>query len=139
MSSHVSSIQVPIFDSHGVADLALIADLPAGLSGERARRARRSLPRGRREAGATRRASGEPVRAAGRVGHADVPAEVLDVRGVRTAFRRAGSGRPLLYLHGAGPTKRWLPLHGVLAESLDRIAQEHPDFGQTPVRGGTGP
>ncbi len=55
----------------------------------------------------------------------------LDVRGVRTALRRRGSGEPLLYLHGSGLTRRWLPIHESLAASFDVIAPEHPGYGDT--------
>ncbi|MEU4233249.1 alpha/beta fold hydrolase [Nonomuraea sp. NPDC026600] len=54
------------------------------------------------------------------------------VREVRTAYRRKGEGRRLLYLHGAGLTCRWLELHEELASDHDLIAPEHPGFGQTP-------
>ena len=56
----------------------------------------------------------------------------IDVRGLRTAYRREGSGAPMLYLHGAGLTRRWLPIHAALAGRFDLIAPEHPGFGDTP-------
>jgi pimeloyl-ACP methyl ester carboxylesterase len=56
----------------------------------------------------------------------------LDVNGVHTAYRRAGSGEPLLYLHGSGLTDRWLPLYGELARDFDVIAADHPGYGRTP-------
>ncbi|WP_259311327.1 alpha/beta fold hydrolase [Capillimicrobium parvum] len=55
----------------------------------------------------------------------------LDVNGVDVAYRRAGSGPPLLYLHGMGLTRRWLELYAVLAERFDVIVPEHPGFGDT--------
>lgn len=60
------------------------------------------------------------------------PPQFLNVRDVRTAYRRLGSGAPVLYLHGIGMTKRWLPFHAALAERADVIAPEHPGFGDTP-------
>lgn len=48
------------------------------------------------------------------------------------AYRRAGSGEPLVFLHGLGMTRRWLPVHAALAERFDVIAPEHPGFGDTP-------
>lgn len=55
----------------------------------------------------------------------------LEVNGVDVAYRRAGSGPPLVYFHGMGLTRRWLELHGVLAERFDVIVPEHPGFGDT--------
>jgi pimeloyl-ACP methyl ester carboxylesterase len=63
---------------------------------------------------------------------AGVPAETLDVAGTPVALRRRGSGRPLLFLHGAGFTGRWLRFHEALAEGAEVIAPEHPGFGATP-------
>jgi pimeloyl-ACP methyl ester carboxylesterase len=55
----------------------------------------------------------------------------LDVNGVDVAYRRAGSGPPLLYLHGMGLTNRWLNLYEVLAERFDTIVPDHPGWGGT--------
>lgn len=55
----------------------------------------------------------------------------IEVGGLRVAYRRQGEGPPTLYLHGAGLTRMWLPLHARLAESLDVIAPEHPGYGET--------
>jgi pimeloyl-ACP methyl ester carboxylesterase len=55
----------------------------------------------------------------------------IDVGGVDVAYRRAGSGPPLLFLHGMGLTRRWLNVHGALAERFDVIAPEHPGWGET--------
>jgi pimeloyl-ACP methyl ester carboxylesterase len=57
----------------------------------------------------------------------------IDVEGVEVAYRRKGSGAPLLYLHGAGLTRQWLPLYDRLAESFDVIVPEHPGYGDTPL------
>ena len=59
--------------------------------------------------------------------------ERVDVSGVPTAYRRKGSGEPLLYLHGAGLTRRWLPLYEELSQSFDVIVPEHLGFGDTPM------
>lgn len=56
----------------------------------------------------------------------------IDVRGLEVAYRRAGSGEPVLFLHGAGLTQRWLPFYEKAAERVDFIAPEHPGFGDTP-------
>lgn len=55
----------------------------------------------------------------------------IDVDGLDTAYRRKGSGEPLLYLHGAGLTRNWLPLYELLSQSFDVIVPEHPGFGDT--------
>lgn len=57
--------------------------------------------------------------------------EWLDVGEVRVAYRRKGQGEPVLYLHGNGFTRMWLPFHDKLAESIDLIAPEHPGYGET--------
>jgi pimeloyl-ACP methyl ester carboxylesterase len=61
-----------------------------------------------------------------------VDTEMVDVAGAQVAFRRRGSGRPLLYLHGAGFTGRWLRLHEALAAGSTVIAPELPGFGASP-------
>ncbi|HWI22795.1 MAG TPA: alpha/beta hydrolase [Baekduia sp.] len=60
------------------------------------------------------------------------PAEHVDVHGVDVAYRRKGEGEPVLYLHGLGLTRRWLPFHEALAQGSDVIAPEQPGFGETP-------
>ncbi|MEU3617965.1 alpha/beta hydrolase [Streptomyces sp. NPDC006872] len=57
---------------------------------------------------------------------------VVDVQGVPTAYRRAGEGETLVYLHGGGNTRSWLPFHQELAKHFDVVAPEHPGFGDTP-------
>ena len=63
-----------------------------------------------------------------------VDASVLDVAGTPVAVRRKGSGRPLLFLHGAGFTGQWLRFHESLAQGADVIAPEHVGFGDTPLQ-----
>jgi len=53
----------------------------------------------------------------------------LELRGCRIALRRAGSGRPLLILHGAGGAEEWLTCIADLAARHDVILPEHPGFG----------
>ncbi|HWH25609.1 MAG TPA: alpha/beta hydrolase [Pseudolysinimonas sp.] len=55
----------------------------------------------------------------------------VDIEGVNTAYRRKGSGEPLLFLHGAGMTRTWLPLFEELSKSFDVIVPEHPGYGDT--------
>jgi pimeloyl-ACP methyl ester carboxylesterase len=62
--------------------------------------------------------------------HWTVP-ETIEVGGVETVYRRKGTGEPLLYLHGAGLTRAWLPLYEELSKSFDVIVPEHPGFGDT--------
>jgi pimeloyl-ACP methyl ester carboxylesterase len=50
---------------------------------------------------------------------------------VRVAYRRKGAGEPVLYLHGNGFTRMWLPFQERIAESVDLIAPEHPGYGET--------
>ena len=57
----------------------------------------------------------------------------LDVRGLRTAFRRNGAGETVVYFHGAGLTRRWLPVYAALAKRVDLLVPEHPGFGDTPM------
>lgn len=57
----------------------------------------------------------------------------LEVDGLRTAYRRQGEGAPLLYLHGAGLTRSWLPFYEELSQSFDTVVPEHPGFGDTPM------
>ena len=58
--------------------------------------------------------------------------QFIDVNGLGTAFRRKGSGEPVLFLHGAGSTRMWLPMYERFSKSVDFIAPEHPGFGETP-------
>jgi len=52
----------------------------------------------------------------------------LNVRGCNITMRRAGAGRPLLYLHGGGGAG-WLPFMADLAARHDVLVPEHPGFG----------
>ena len=38
----------------------------------------------------------------------------------------------MLFLHGAGSTRMWLPMYERFSQSVDFIAPEHPGFGETP-------
>lgn len=57
--------------------------------------------------------------------------EHREVGGVRVAYRRAGTGAPTVFLHGAGSTRMWLPFYDRMSESVDFLAPEHPGFGDT--------
>lgn len=55
----------------------------------------------------------------------------LQVGDLEVAYRRSGFGEPVVFLHGAGSTRMWLPFYERLSESVDLIAPEHPGFGDT--------
>jgi pimeloyl-ACP methyl ester carboxylesterase len=59
------------------------------------------------------------------------PPEWITVDGLETGYRRKGSGEPMLFLHGAGMTRIWLPLFEELSKKFDLIVPEHPGFGDT--------
>ncbi len=63
-----------------------------------------------------------------------VEAQTIDVDGVPVALRRKGRGRPVLFLHGAGFTGRWLRFHEALARGCDLVAPEQPGLGATPAQ-----
>jgi len=44
---------------------------------------------------------------------------------------RAGSGEPLVYLHGAGGGGDWLPFMESLSQNFEVIAFNHPGFGES--------
>src|ERR1700741_1822120 len=67
-------------------------------------------------------------------GAPEVEAQTIDVDGAPVALRRKGRGRPVLFLHGAGFTGRWLRFHEALARGADVIAPENPGFGGTPAQ-----
>lgn len=57
----------------------------------------------------------------------------IEVSGLPVAYRRAGTGPPVLFLHGHWLTRRWLPFHERLADHVDLIAPDLPGFGATPA------
>lgn len=57
--------------------------------------------------------------------------EHLTLEDRSVAYRRAGEGPTVLFLHGGGLTRRWLPFHETLAQSVDLVAPEHPGFGDS--------
>jgi pimeloyl-ACP methyl ester carboxylesterase len=55
----------------------------------------------------------------------------IELRGCRLHVRRAGSGEPLLFLHGAQGLSDNEPGLTALASSYDVIAPDHPGFGRS--------
>jgi pimeloyl-ACP methyl ester carboxylesterase len=55
---------------------------------------------------------------------------MIDVRGQSLRLCEAGSGAPLLFLHGAGGPN-WYPLLEMLSAHWHVIAPEHPGFGRS--------
>ena len=64
----------------------------------------------------------------------DVSPRMMQIAGTPTAVRRKGSGHPLLFLHGANFTGKWLPFHEEIAKGADLIAPDHIGFGATPFQ-----
>jgi len=59
----------------------------------------------------------------------DPAVEPIAIRGCRIAVRRAGSGPPMLILHGAADASTWMPAMAELAANHDVILPEHPGYG----------
>ncbi len=51
------------------------------------------------------------------------------VRDISVRMRRAGSGPPLLYLHGANGLPPWGPMFELLSKQFEVFVPEHPGFG----------
>jgi pimeloyl-ACP methyl ester carboxylesterase len=61
------------------------------------------------------------------------PAEAtLRTRDVSARTLRAGTGRLLVFLHGAAGVPPWNAFFAALAEHYDVLVPEHPGFGRTP-------
>ncbi len=59
---------------------------------------------------------------------AGVAENFLDIDGVRLRYLEAGSGRPVLYLHGVGDVGAWRPPLGILSNDYRVIRPDHPGF-----------
>lgn len=53
----------------------------------------------------------------------------IRLRGLNLRLRRAGHGKPVLFLHGAGGLAGWPPFLNILADSFEVLAPDHPGFG----------
>jgi pimeloyl-ACP methyl ester carboxylesterase len=56
---------------------------------------------------------------------------MLKVRGVNINLARAGSGRPVLFLHGAGGVAGWPPFFESLSRRYQLLVPDHPGFGHS--------
>lgn len=59
----------------------------------------------------------------------------ITVNGREISYRRSGTGRPLLFLHGTDSLNHWPDILDDLAKTHDVIAPDHPGFGGTAVPG----
>lgn len=57
--------------------------------------------------------------------------QYIDVAGCRLSLLRKGTGTPLLFLHGAGGARIWLPFMERLSAQFEVIVPEHPGFGES--------
>lgn len=55
----------------------------------------------------------------------------VEVCGCRVLLRRAGSGPPVLFLHGAGGVPQWVPFFDRLAERFELLVPDHPSYGRS--------
>ena len=62
---------------------------------------------------------------------ADPKEAFVTVYECRTFVRRAGTGQPVLFLHGAGGLPGWQPFLARLSERYDVLAPDHPGYGQS--------
>lgn len=60
-----------------------------------------------------------------------VAGSTLTVEGTQVHVMRAGSGPPLLFLHGPEAFATWLPFMERLARTFDVIVPDHPGFGRS--------
>jgi pimeloyl-ACP methyl ester carboxylesterase len=58
-----------------------------------------------------------------------VSSEFVTTQGVRLHVRRKGSGRPMVFLHGAGGVPAWSPFLEGLACGHALVVPDHPGFG----------
>lgn len=59
----------------------------------------------------------------------------VEVNGATISYLRAGSGPPMLFLHGAGGVDGWTPYMDALAASYDLIVPDHPGWGRSDTPG----
>jgi pimeloyl-ACP methyl ester carboxylesterase len=54
---------------------------------------------------------------------------MIEVSGTKVNLRRCGSGKPLLFLHGASGVMTWMPFFDALGEHREVLVPDHPGFG----------
>lgn len=55
----------------------------------------------------------------------------LEVSGVRLSVQSAGSGKPVIFLHGSGGALAWQPYFDALASAYALTLPDHPGFGHS--------
>ena len=55
----------------------------------------------------------------------------VELNGATVSYMRAGTGPPMLFLHGAGGVDAWMPWMDQLASSYDLIVPDHPGWGRS--------
>ncbi|HEX9397958.1 MAG TPA: alpha/beta hydrolase, partial [Burkholderiales bacterium] len=55
----------------------------------------------------------------------------MELDGCRVHLRRGGTGKPLLFLHGASGAPAIMPFMETLAGRFDVLVPEHPGYGQS--------
>jgi pimeloyl-ACP methyl ester carboxylesterase len=65
---------------------------------------------------------------------AEVAESTVEVRGSRVRLLTAGTGDPVLYLHGSGDLGGWLPAHSALAADYTVIRPDLPGFNHSEPR-----
>ena len=63
------------------------------------------------------------------IGPGDWTEEQVEVGGTKLLLRKAGSGEPLLVLHGEMGHSGWLRFHQALAQKYTLYLPCHPGFG----------
>ncbi len=61
----------------------------------------------------------------------DVKKSFVEICDCRVLLRRAGTGHPVLFLHGAGGVPQWEPFFDRLAERFHLVVPDHPSFGRS--------
>ncbi len=61
----------------------------------------------------------------------NVKESFVEICGCRVLLRRAGTGQPVLFLHGAGGVPQWVPLFERLAERFDLLVPDHPSYSRS--------
>jgi pimeloyl-ACP methyl ester carboxylesterase len=57
--------------------------------------------------------------------------EVIEVCGVKTGLQRRGTGKNVLFMHGANGVSAWLPFFEKLSTNFQLYIPDHPGFGRS--------